>query len=153
MRMSAFGRYCCKSLFALRIKNSAGCGCDFHVKMWGTSSPGDKLMGDLGNVIEVTQIGGRRSDCLMARKLSSSNFGLLQQYLPKADSCAAANRTLSLQGARAFPAPAVGLSFRGRAPLVHLLMRVPRYGHSLRTSVCGFKPLGGHSPLVRNARR
>jgi len=41
-------------------------------------------MGDLGNVIEVTQIGGRRADRLMARKLSSSNFGLLQQYLPKA---------------------------------------------------------------------
>src|SRR5262245_49369913 len=83
--MSAFGRYCCKSLFALRIKNSAGCGCDFYVKMWGTSSPGDKLMGDLGNVIEVTQIGGRRADRLMARKLSSSNFGLLQQYRHKAD--------------------------------------------------------------------
>src|SRR5262245_44529770 len=88
--MSAFGRYCCKSLFALRIKNSAGCGCDFHVKMWGTSSPDDKLTGDLGNVIEATQIGGRRSDRLMARKLSSSNFGLLQQYLPTADSCSAA---------------------------------------------------------------
>jgi len=44
--------------------------------------PDDKLTGDLGNVIEVTQIGGRRSDRLMARKLSSSNFGLLQQYLP-----------------------------------------------------------------------
>jgi len=42
-------------------------------------------MGDLGNVIEVTQIGGRRADRLMARKLSSSNFGLLQQYRHKAD--------------------------------------------------------------------
>src|SRR5215831_10357855 len=92
--MSASCRYCCKSLFALRIKNSAGCGCDFHVKMWGTSSPGDKLMGDLGNVIEVTQIGGRRADRLMARKLSSSNFGLLQQYLPQADSCIAAEAPL-----------------------------------------------------------
>jgi hypothetical protein len=48
--------------------------------MWGTSSPDDKLTGDLGNVIEATQIGGRRSDCLLVRKLSSSNFGLLQQY-------------------------------------------------------------------------
>src|SRR5262249_10717800 len=83
--MSASCRYCCKSLFALGIKNSPGCGRDFHVKMWGTSSPDDKLTGDLGNVIEATQICGRRSDRLMARKLSSSNFGLLQQYLPAAD--------------------------------------------------------------------
>jgi len=30
--------------------------------MWGTSSPEDKLTGDLGNVIEATSIGGRRSD-------------------------------------------------------------------------------------------
>jgi len=29
-----------------------------------------------------TQIGGCQSDRLMARKLSPSNFGLLQQYLP-----------------------------------------------------------------------
>jgi hypothetical protein len=53
--------------------------------MWGTSSPDDKLTGDLGNVIEATQIGGRRSDRLMAGKLSPGNFGLLQQYRPKAD--------------------------------------------------------------------
>src|SRR5262249_59832008 len=33
--------------------------------MWGTSSPDDKLTGDLGNVIEATQIGGRQSDRLM----------------------------------------------------------------------------------------
>jgi hypothetical protein len=30
----------------------------------GASSPDDKLTGDLGNVIEATQIGGRRSDFL-----------------------------------------------------------------------------------------
>jgi hypothetical protein len=48
--------------------------------MWGTSSPDDKLTGDLGNVIETVKIGGRGSDRLMARKLSPSNFGLLQQY-------------------------------------------------------------------------
>jgi hypothetical protein len=48
------GRYCCKSLFALVIKNSPGCRRDFRVKMWGTSSPDDKLTGDLGNVIETT---------------------------------------------------------------------------------------------------
>jgi hypothetical protein len=58
--------------------------------MWGTSSPDDKLIGDLGNVIEATQIGGSRSDCLMAGKLSPGNFGLLQQYLPGPDSCTAA---------------------------------------------------------------
>src|SRR5262245_23822363 len=78
--MSAPDRYCCKSLFALVITIPPGCRRDFHVKMWGTSSPDDKLTGDLGNVIEATQICGRRSDRLMARKLSSSNFGLLQQY-------------------------------------------------------------------------
>ena len=85
MRMSPFGRFCCKSLFALLIKNSPGCRRDFRVKMWRTSSPDDKLTADLGNVIETTQIGGRRSDRLMAGKLSPGNFGLLQQYRPKAD--------------------------------------------------------------------
>ena len=69
-------------LFALVIKIVPGCRRDFRVKMWGTSSPDDKLTGDLGNVIESTKIGGRRSDRLMAGKLSPSNFGLLQQYLP-----------------------------------------------------------------------
>jgi hypothetical protein len=52
--------------------------------MWGTSSPDDKLTGDLGNVIESTKIGGRRSDRLMAGKLSPSNFGLLQHNRHKA---------------------------------------------------------------------
>src|SRR6266540_3676593 len=80
--MSVIGRLCCKSLFALVIKNSPGCRRDFRVKMWGTSSPDDKLTGDLGNVIETTQIGGRRSDRLMAGKLSPGDFGLLQQYPP-----------------------------------------------------------------------
>ena len=54
LHMSAHGRYCCKSLFALVIKNSPGCRRDFRVKMWGTSSRDDKLTGDLGNVIETT---------------------------------------------------------------------------------------------------
>jgi hypothetical protein len=62
--------------------------------MWGTSSPDDKLTGDLGNVIETTQIGGRRSDRLMAGKLSPGDFGLLQQYPPKADK--SADESLSL---------------------------------------------------------
>src|SRR5262245_22841165 len=30
---------------------------------------------------------------------------------------------------------------------------VPRYGNSLRVSVWGLRPVGGHSPFVRNARR
>ena len=62
--MSAYGRFCCKSLFALVIKISFGCTRDFHVKMWGTSSPDDKLADDLGNAIEGTRISGRRSDFL-----------------------------------------------------------------------------------------
>src|SRR5262249_31648625 len=83
-------RYCCKSLFALVITIPPGCRRDFRVKMWGTSSPDDKLTGDLGNVIETTQIGGRRSDRLTAGNLSPGNFGLLQHNLPKPDSCTAA---------------------------------------------------------------
>ena len=58
--------------------------------MWGTSSPDEKLTGDLGNVIEARRIGARWSDRLMAGKLSPGNFGPLQQYLPGADSCGAA---------------------------------------------------------------
>src|SRR5262245_3958642 len=83
--MSALCRLCCKSLFPLGIKNSPGCRRDFHVKMWGTSSPDDKLTGDLGNAFEAAEIGGRWSDRLLAGKLSSGDFGLLQQYLPKGD--------------------------------------------------------------------
>src|SRR5262249_7863948 len=80
--MSASDRYCCKSLFALVITIPPGCRRDFRVKMWGTSSPDDKLTGDLGNVIETTQIGGRRSDRLTAGNLSPGNFGLLQHNRP-----------------------------------------------------------------------
>jgi hypothetical protein len=58
--------------------------------MWGTSSPEDKLTGDLGNVIEATSIGDRRSDFFTAGKLAPGNLGLLQQYLPGADSRTAA---------------------------------------------------------------
>jgi hypothetical protein len=62
--------------------------------MWGTSLPEDKLAGDLGNVIEATSIRGRRSDFFTARKLAPGNLGLLQQNLPQADSCTAANSAL-----------------------------------------------------------
>jgi hypothetical protein len=78
---SPLGRFCCKSLFALLIKNSFDRRRDFRVKMWGTSLPDDKLAGDLGNVIGATLIGGRRSDLFTARNLGPGNLGLLQQYL------------------------------------------------------------------------
>jgi hypothetical protein len=61
---SVVGRFCCKSLFALVIKNFPGFRRYFRVKMWGTSSPDDKLADDLGNAIESTRISGRRSDFL-----------------------------------------------------------------------------------------
>jgi hypothetical protein len=66
------------------IKISFGCTREFRVKMWGTSSPEDKLAGDLGNVIEATSNGGRRSDFSTAEKLAPGNLGLLQQYRHKA---------------------------------------------------------------------
>jgi hypothetical protein len=71
---------CCKSLFALLIKNSPGCRREFRVKMWGTSSPDDKLTGDLGNMIEATESGDRQLICVTAEKLLPDNFRLLQQY-------------------------------------------------------------------------
>src|SRR5262245_61408159 len=78
-------RYCCKTLFALLIKNSPGYRRDVRVNMWGTSSPDDKLAGDLAKATEATKIAGRRSDRLMAGKLSPRNFGLLQQYRHEPD--------------------------------------------------------------------
>jgi hypothetical protein len=47
--------------------------------MWGTSLPEDKLAGDLGNVIEATSTGGRRSSFFTAEKLAPGNLRLLQQ--------------------------------------------------------------------------
>jgi hypothetical protein len=79
---AAMCRFCCKSLFALAIKISFGCARDFCVKMWGTSSPEDKLAGNLGNVIAARSTGGRRVGFFYSRKLAPSNLGLLQQYLP-----------------------------------------------------------------------
>ena len=68
-------RYCCKSLFALLIKNYFGCTRDFRVKMSGTSSPEDKLAGDLGNVIEA--ISNRRSSVgfFYGKKIGAGQFG------------------------------------------------------------------------------
>jgi hypothetical protein len=67
------------------MKISFGCTREFRVKMWGTSSPEDKLAGDLGNVIEATSTGGRRSGFFTAEKLAPGDLGLLQQYRHKAD--------------------------------------------------------------------
>ena len=44
-------RMCCKTLFAPVMKNSPDHRSDFRVKMWGTSSPDDKLTGDLDKAI------------------------------------------------------------------------------------------------------
>src|SRR6516162_717257 len=85
MLTAAWCRYCCKSLFALLVKNFPGCRRDFPVKMWGTSSPDDKLADDLGNAIEGTRISDRRSDFFTTGKFETGNLGLLQQYLPIAD--------------------------------------------------------------------
>src|SRR5215468_5451135 len=90
---SGSGRYCCKSLFALLIKNSKGHRRDVRVNMWGTSSPDDKLVSDLAKATEAIKIAARRSDRLMPGKLSPYNFGLLQQNLPQPDSCSAAKRS------------------------------------------------------------
>src|SRR6516165_3774950 len=68
----------------LVIKNSPGFRRDFRVKMWGTSSPEDKLADDLGNAIEGTRISGRRSDFFTAGKLPPGNLRLLQQYRHRA---------------------------------------------------------------------
>jgi hypothetical protein len=77
--MSAYGRFCCKSFFALVIKISFGCTRDFRVNMWGTSSPGDKLTGDLANEPDATSIIDRGLFCLLAGNLSLGVFRLLQQ--------------------------------------------------------------------------
>jgi hypothetical protein len=83
---SAMCRFCCKSLFALVIKNSFGRRRDFRVKMWGPH----RLTINSRAMIEATSIGGRRSDFFTAEKLVPGNLGLLQQYLPEPDSCSAA---------------------------------------------------------------
>jgi hypothetical protein len=72
------------------IKISFGCVRDFCVKMWGTSSPEDKLAGNVANVIGAISTGGRRLGFFYSKKLAPSNLGLLQQYLPQPDSCSAA---------------------------------------------------------------
>ena len=65
-------------------KNFPGFRRDFRAKMWGTSSPSDKLADDLGNAIESIRISGRRSDFFTAGKLAPGNLRLLQQYRHRA---------------------------------------------------------------------
>jgi hypothetical protein len=60
--------------------------------MWGTSSPDDKLAGDLGSVIEATSTGSGRSDFFTAEKLAPSNLGLLQQHRHDPETLGCANR-------------------------------------------------------------
>jgi hypothetical protein len=68
--------------FSTSDQKFSGFRRDFRVKMWGTSSPDDKLADDLGSAIEGARINGRRSDFLTAGKLAPGNLGLLQQNLP-----------------------------------------------------------------------
>ena len=82
---SVVGRYCCKSRFALGVGNSAGCRCDFRVKMRGASSPHVKPTSDFANTSEAIRIG----DCFLfdsfAKNSSPCNFRLLQQYRHETD--------------------------------------------------------------------
>jgi hypothetical protein len=93
---------------------------DFRVKMWGTSSLDDKLMGDLGNVIEAIQIGGFRSDRVIAGKLAPGSFGLLQQYLPLSDVSRCnemgASNSRWVAGARGMPYPLFATLANGSVP-------------------------------------
>src|ERR1700730_8774421 len=63
-------------------ENSPDRGREFRVRMWGTSSPDDKLTCDLANVIEAISIDDRGSNCLAAEKLAPGNLGLFQQHRP-----------------------------------------------------------------------
>jgi hypothetical protein len=62
-------------VFCTRDQNFFWLYTRLSCKMWGTSSPEDKLAGDLGNVIEATSTGGRRSDFFTAEKLAPGKFG------------------------------------------------------------------------------
>jgi len=82
VQVRCWSDFVAKVFFVLVIKISFSCTRDFR---WGTSSPDEKLAGDLGNVLEASSTGGRRSDFSTAEKLAPGNLGLLQQYLPQAD--------------------------------------------------------------------
>src|SRR5262249_14735872 len=65
---------CCKSRFVPMIKNSAGRGFSFRVRMWGTSSPHVKRAGDFGNATEGTRIGDQFPSCVFAKIPSHATF-------------------------------------------------------------------------------
>jgi len=80
--MSLNDRLCCKSHFALVIKNSADYRRGFRVKMWGTSSPHVKLTGDFGNAVEVIRIGDCFPFRVFAKNSQTCNIRLLQHNRP-----------------------------------------------------------------------
>jgi len=57
------------------IKISFGCTRDFRVKIWGTSLPEEKLVGDLGNVIEATPNHQSSVRFFYSRQIGSEQFG------------------------------------------------------------------------------
>ena len=97
MSAAAFGRLCCKSRFALVIKNSADYRRGFRVKMWGTSSPHVKLTGDFGNAVEVIRIGDCFTFRVFAKNSQTCNIRLLQHNRHKADITRCLNGAPSLR--------------------------------------------------------
>src|SRR5215831_21027371 len=84
-RSAALCQYCCKSRFALVIKNSAGRRFGFRVRMRGTSSPHVKRTGDFGNATEAIRIGDQFPSRYFAKNPELCNLRLLQQNLPGGD--------------------------------------------------------------------
>ena len=58
--------------------------------MWGTSSPGDKLTGDLANEPDATSISDRGLFCLLAGNLSPGVLDFCNKICHKPNSCTAA---------------------------------------------------------------
>src|SRR6202011_2863439 len=83
-----------KKSFCTGDQKFSGRRRDFRVKMWGTSSPSEKLTGDFANGLGAILIGELSLASLFSKKSSPGILGLLQQNLPQADSCTAANSTL-----------------------------------------------------------
>jgi hypothetical protein len=65
--------------------------------MWGTSFPGDKLTVDFGNEFGAPFIGDRSNFCFLTKKSVPNNFGLLQQYRPRADPIVPARSLVTLE--------------------------------------------------------
>ena len=68
--------------FAALFKNFPGCRRGFRVNMWGTSSHGDELTGNLANELDAISIDDRGLLRLFAEKSSRVDLGLLQHNLP-----------------------------------------------------------------------